>query len=153
MGETQVTRGKFVRSLGAMATAVVGLSIAMTPKRAFALVTKASSLAKVTSLQNLIVGVNGPFTFAVYAPPPNTDSVFLVRSAKGTVTALEATCRHRGCPVAWRAKDNRFECPCHGSEYAISGKVVEGPATRNLYSHQVVVRAGQVWVYSSRSSN
>jgi Rieske Fe-S protein len=136
-----------------MATAAVGLSIVMTPRRAFAIVSGSSSLAKVTSLQKLKVGVNGPFTFSVNAPQPNTDSIYLIRSAKGTVTALEATCRHRGCPVLWVAKDTRFECPCHGSEYAITGKVVEGPATRNLYSHQAVVRAGQVWVYSSRSSN
>ncbi len=153
MGETRLSRGAFMRTVGTVASAAVGLSIAMTPRRAFALVSGAGSLAKVTSLQKLKVGVNGPFTFSVSASQPNTNSIFLIKSAKGTVTALEATCRHRGCPVAWVAKDKLFECPCHGSEYASSGKVVQGPAMSNLYSHQVVVRAGQVWVMSNRSSN
>ncbi len=152
MGEARITRGTFMRTWGAVASAAVALSIATTPRRVFALASGSGSLAKVTSLQKLKVGVNGPFTFTVAGPQPNTNAIFLVRSAKGTVTALEATCRHLGCPVAWKATDNRFECPCHGSEYSNTGKVVAGPAMRNLYNHQVAIRGGQVWVFSSRSS-
>ena len=153
MGGARLTRGAFVRTLGSVAGAAVGLTVIMTPRRAFAIVSGAGSLAKVTSLNKLKIGVNGPFTFGVNGTLPNSNSIFLVRSAKGAVTALEATCRHRGCPVAWVSKDNLFECPCHGSEYAMSGKVVQGPAQQNLYNHQAVVRAGQVWVLSTRSTH
>ena len=146
----QWSRKAFMTRLGSLATAAVGLSIVLTPRRVLAVASGASSLTKVTTLQKLKVGVNGPLTFQVNAPAPNTNEIFLVRGAKGGVTALEATCRHMGCPVAWVGKDNRFECPCHGSEYAISGKVVHGPATKNLYQHKVALRAGQVWVYSTR---
>jgi Rieske Fe-S protein len=150
MATKRWTRKAFMAQLGSLATAAVGLSIVMTPRRVLAVASGAGSLTKVTTLQKLKVGVNGPFTFQVSAPAPNTNEIFLVRSAKGSVTALEATCRHMGCPVAWTAKDDRFECPCHGSEYAISGKVVHGPATKNLYQHNVALRAGQVWVFSTR---
>lgn len=152
MGEARVTRGRFMQRLGSMAGAAIGLSIALSPGRAFALVSGTGTLSKITSLQKLRVGVNGSFKLSISAPPPTTNAIFLVRSATGTVTALESTCRHRGCPVAWVAADNRFECPCHGSQYASTGKVVLGPAMRNLYSHQVVVRAGLVWVFSTRST-
>lgn len=47
-------------------------------------------------------------------------------------------CTHLGCvPLGQKATDNRGEyggwlCPCHGSEYDISGRVRRGPAPRNL---------------------
>jgi Rieske Fe-S protein len=153
MTEAQVTRGAFIRLMGAASTTLVGLSIAASPRHALALVSGASILRKVTTLKKLKVGVNGPFTFNVTTSDPlNTNQIFLVRSAKGTVTALEATCRHMGCAVNWVAADKLFECPCHGSEYASSGKVVQGPATQNLFVHKVVIKAGQVWVMTGRAT-
>ena len=33
-----------------------------------------------------------------------------------------------GCVVPWSETDNKFKCPCHGSQYNFQGKVVRGPA-------------------------
>lgn len=47
-------------------------------------------------------------------------------------------CTHLGCvPSGQRPSDNRgrfkgWFCPCHGSEYDISGRIRHGPAPRNL---------------------
>jgi len=41
---------------------------------------------------------------------------------------LNAVCTHLGCVVPWSAANNKFMCPCHGSQYAPTGKVVRGPA-------------------------
>ncbi len=47
-------------------------------------------------------------------------------------------CTHLGCvPLGQKATDTRGEyggwlCPCHGSEYDVSGRVRRGPAPRNL---------------------
>jgi len=47
-------------------------------------------------------------------------------------------CTHLGCvPLGQKPTDNKGEyggwlCPCHGSEYDISGRVRRGPAPRNL---------------------
>lgn len=47
-------------------------------------------------------------------------------------------CTHLGCvPLGQKPADNKGEyggwlCPCHGSEYDISGRVRRGPAPRNL---------------------
>jgi cytochrome b6-f complex iron-sulfur subunit len=45
---------------------------------------------------------------------------------------LNAICTHLGCVVPWNAGENIFRCPCHGSQYAPSGKVVRGPAPKSL---------------------
>ena len=44
--------------------------------------------------------------------------------------AITAICTHLGCIVA--LSDNGFDCPCHGSKYNRDGKVIAGPAPRNL---------------------
>merc|ERR1712084_73576 len=31
---------------------------------------------------------------------------------------LNAVCTHLGCVVPWSAANNKFMCPCHGSQYA-----------------------------------
>ena len=37
-----------------------------------------------------------------------------------------------GCVVPWNASENKFICPCHGSQYNDEGKVVRGPAPLSL---------------------
>lgn len=45
---------------------------------------------------------------------------------------LNAVCTHLGCVVPWNASENKFICPCHGSQYNAEGKVVRGPAPLSL---------------------
>ncbi len=53
--------------------------------------------------------------------------------------AISLTCTHQGCTVQL-ADDGKFHCPCHGAVFDRDGKVVKGPATRNLPRFQVVQR-------------
>jgi cytochrome b6-f complex iron-sulfur subunit len=55
------------------------------------------------------------------------------------VLAIYKVCVHLGCIYDWKATNNRFECPCHGSKYLKDGTRVRGPASRNL--DRFVVRA------------
>jgi len=50
-------------------------------------------------------------------------------------TTLNPTCPHAGCKVDWQKDNSKFVCPCHGSEFDPSGKVISGPAARNLTSY------------------
>ncbi len=46
---------------------------------------------------------------------------------------LIGICTHLGCiPLAHQGKYDGFFCPCHGSQYDTSGRIVEGPAPYNL---------------------
>lgn len=41
-------------------------------------------------------------------------------------------CPHLGCYYNWSAAQNRFMCPCHGSQYSFEGTHLAGPAPRGL---------------------
>jgi glycine/D-amino acid oxidase-like deaminating enzyme/nitrite reductase/ring-hydroxylating ferredoxin subunit len=54
------------------------------------------------------------------------------RDEEGAVHAVSAVCTHMGCLVGWNETDRTWDCPCHGSRFALSGAVIHGPATRPL---------------------
>ncbi|WP_190131604.1 FAD-dependent oxidoreductase [Streptomyces mashuensis] len=54
------------------------------------------------------------------------------RAADGTVRRLSARCTHLGCLVAFNDAEQAWECPCHGSRFAVDGSVLQGPAVRPL---------------------
>lgn len=61
----------------------------------------------------------------------STSRVWISNTADG-VLALYKVCPHLGCLYNWEALTNRFECPCHGSQYAKDGALLKGPAARGL---------------------
>ncbi len=48
------------------------------------------------------------------------------------VIAINPTCPHAGCTVAWKKDETAFACPCHGSKFTSSGAVQQGPADKPL---------------------
>ena len=50
--------------------------------------------------------------------------------------AISLTCTHQGCTVTL-AEDGKFHCPCHGAIYDRDGKVLSGPAKRDLGRFEV----------------
>lgn len=55
------------------------------------------------------------------------------------VRALFKVCTHLGCIYDWKPAENKFICPCHGSQFEREGKFIQGPAPRDL--DRFVVRA------------
>jgi cytochrome b6-f complex iron-sulfur subunit len=62
------------------------------------------------------------------------DPTYLVMTGESAIAdyGINAVCTHLGCVVPWNASENKFICPCHGSQYNNEGKVVRGPAPLSL---------------------
>lgn len=56
------------------------------------------------------------------------------REKDGTLHELSAVCTHLGCVVAWNPAESSWDCPCHGSRFDPRGRVLNGPAIRDLPS-------------------
>lgn len=87
--------------------------------------------------------VNGAVTLTIDAASPLTavgsaalvqsplGALLVVRTAPGTFTAVTAICTHEACTITG-FDGSAFVCPCHGSEYNTSGRVLSGPAPSSL---------------------
>jgi cytochrome b6-f complex iron-sulfur subunit len=56
---------------------------------------------------------------------------YLIR-ARGVLRAFAITCPHLGCSYNYDDGLRHFLCPCHGSQFALDGSIVHGPATAPL---------------------
>jgi glycine/D-amino acid oxidase-like deaminating enzyme/nitrite reductase/ring-hydroxylating ferredoxin subunit len=53
-------------------------------------------------------------------------------SEDGTLHAVSIGCSHLGCMLRFNAAERSWDCPCHGSRFAVDGSVLEGPAVKPL---------------------
>lgn len=76
------------------------------------------------------------------------DAHYLITREAGGLEryALNAVCTHLGCVVPWNPTENKFMCPCHGSQYNNEGKVIRGPAPRSLAMAGVENIDGKVYL-------
>ena len=87
-------------------------------------------------LPSLMPGRSRKFRIGYQADyPPGTvryfsDQQTYVFADQDGIFAMSATCTHLGCIVV--QEPERFHCPCHGSRYDVAGRVVQGPAPKNL---------------------
>jgi Rieske Fe-S protein len=60
------------------------------------------------------------------------------------VYAVSTICTHLGCVV--KPNPDGFECPCHGSRFALDGTVTRGPAPRALAWLKINMSGGAITV-------
>jgi glycine/D-amino acid oxidase-like deaminating enzyme/nitrite reductase/ring-hydroxylating ferredoxin subunit len=98
------------------------------PKRMLEKIThldvEAKSVAEVHEGEGKIVAAGG----AKYA----------VCRIDGELRAVDPTCPHMGCTVAWNGAEKSWDCPCHGSRFDTRGEVLNGPATSPLKQPEFV---------------
>ena len=72
------------------------------------------------------------------------ENVVVSRTADGSLKAYSTICTHAGCPIN-KLSGTTLVCPCHGSEFdAVTGKVVQAPATEPLHELPVEVKNGRI---------
>jgi cytochrome b6-f complex iron-sulfur subunit len=93
--------------------------------------------AALTQLSDVPVGS------ALAVETADGEGVIVAQPTAGTAVAFVNKCTHSGCAVAVKAAE--LDCPCHGSRFdALTGKVLQGPATEPLDSFPVTVTDGAV---------
>jgi len=92
---------------------------------------------------NALITANLGSELGAIGSSKTTGSVIVIRTAAGNAAgsfvALSLICTHEQCTVNYDASANGFKCPCHGSEYNISGGVTQGPAPSSLRKYTVTV--------------
>ena len=54
------------------------------------------------------------------------------RDLEGMLHLNSAVCTHLGCHLHWNSTEQCWDCPCHGSQFAPDGAVLNGPAIAPL---------------------
>ncbi|WP_225822578.1 Rieske (2Fe-2S) protein [Streptomyces naphthomycinicus] len=71
-------------------------------------------------------------------------NVVVSRDEDGALKAYSTICSHAGCPIN-KLEGTTLICPCHGSQFdAVTGKVVEAPATEPLTELAVKTANGRI---------
>jgi Rieske Fe-S protein len=71
-----------------------------------------------------------PGTGAVGSSDKEAVAAFLDES--GLLHTVSATCTHLGCVVSFNTAERSWDCPCHGSRFDVDGRVLQGPAIKDL---------------------
>jgi glycine/D-amino acid oxidase-like deaminating enzyme/nitrite reductase/ring-hydroxylating ferredoxin subunit len=71
-----------------------------------------------------------PGSGAVYRRGATRIAAF--RDEAGTLHERSALCTHLQCIVRWNGAERSWDCPCHGSRFAPTGEVLNGPALAPL---------------------
>jgi menaquinol-cytochrome c reductase iron-sulfur subunit len=72
--------------------------------------------------------------------------VWAIKHSSTEVTVFSPICPHLGCRYEWHPEKHEFICPCHGSVYSITGKVLGGPAPRPLDTLPWRLEKGELYV-------
>lgn len=77
------------------------------------------------ALPDLKAGSGGIYTSGL-------KKIALYRDNNNKLFAYSAVCPHMGAIIQWNAEEKTFDCPAHGSRFAPTGEVINGPAISDL---------------------
>lgn len=88
--------------------------------------------------QSAQVKIGLPGEYPVSAEPTRVagQNLYVLHDEEG-FAVIGALCTHLGCVVA--VTGDGFSCPCHGSRFALDGRVVKGPAPSPLAWYEVTL--------------
>jgi cytochrome b6-f complex iron-sulfur subunit len=96
------------------------------------------------------IGYPADFSLGIDQRYLMTNRVWIIREPD-RIFVIFARCTHLGCTPEWKAAENKFKCPCHGSGYDSEGVNFEGPAPRPMdRAHVDLDPTGKIIVDTSR---
>ncbi len=96
------------------------------------------------------VGFPGDYGVGVDTKYQQLYRIWVVKTSE-RLFVINAVCTHLGCTPDWKASENKFKCPCHGSGYDSEGINFEGPAPRPMDRAHIELDAeGQIVVNTGR---
>jgi cytochrome b6-f complex iron-sulfur subunit len=78
-------------------------------------------------------------------------AVLVMFTPENSLIAIDPTCTHAGCTVAWQKDKKAFVCPCHNSEFTLQGEVIKGRATLPLNTYQVKTEGDVIFLKKTSS--
>jgi cytochrome b6-f complex iron-sulfur subunit len=69
--------------------------------------------------------------------------VIVAKTKDGVYIAVAKSCTHQGTTVDFESNNNRFNCSNHGSNFDLTGKVLNGPATSPLTQYNAAFDAAK----------
>jgi cytochrome b6-f complex iron-sulfur subunit len=87
------------------------------------------------------VNIGGPSALpaAGSAPVSHPKVKFWLSHTEEGVKAIYTVCTHLGCLYNWSDQEDKFICPCHGSQFDSDGSYIHGPAPRDLDTFAIQV--------------
>ncbi len=58
--------------------------------------------------------------------------VGVYKTKENTVYQVDIVCPHMGCELQWNPDDLSWDCPCHGSRFDYQGRLIDGPAQKEI---------------------
>jgi menaquinol-cytochrome c reductase iron-sulfur subunit len=128
-----------------LAVPLLGYLIAPALKR------RAQAWVDVAAVDELAVGVPKQLEYLAtvqdgYHETKVQKAVWAVKQVSGEMTVFSPICPHLGCGYHWDGGEQKFKCPCHGSVYDVSGRVLAGPAPRPLDALPSKIDHGRLFV-------
>lgn len=82
------------------------------------------------SFENLKVGTGGVVDY-------HGKKLGIYRKSKNEIFAVSPYCAHLGCELSWNNLEKTWDCPCHGSRYDYTGKLLMEPSKKDLDTIQL----------------
>lgn len=58
--------------------------------------------------------------------------VGVYRESESVFHAVSTKCPHLGCQLSWNSNEKTWDCPCHGSRFDFTGRLITNPSVKDL---------------------
>ena len=65
---------------------------------------------------------------------------------EGDIRAFTSVCTHNQCSRRWVFGSTEATCTCHGSKYDVEGRVIQGPAQKDLTNFNVAINGSTLTI-------